>query len=131
MSLSITLPDDLEQFLQTQARRMGVPVETLLTHTIVERWDGIRRAPGMPSRETDLFLRLQNLFPPELTREYKTLCHQSDAGTLAEADRERLLALIEQRDEHNAERLRIVAELAALRGVSLREMMAELEIRPD
>lgn len=38
MSVSITLPDDLEQFSQRQARLMGVPVETLLACTIVERW---------------------------------------------------------------------------------------------
>lgn len=131
MSVSINLPGDLEQFLQAHARRIGVPVETLLTRTIVERWDGIRRAPGLPTRETELLLRLQSLFPPEQTREYLALCHRSDAETLTNPDRERLLTLIEQRDEQNAERLQIVAELAGLRGVSLREMMTELGIRPD
>ena len=131
MSVSITLPDDLERFLQTQARQMGVPVETLLTSTIVERWDGIRRAPGLPSNETELLLRLQNLFPLEQTQEYQSLCRQSDAGALTEPDRERLLMLIEQRDQQNAERLQIVAELARLRGVPLRQMMLELGIRPD
>lgn len=131
MSVSITLPSDLEQFLQSHAQQVGVPVETLLTRTIVERWDGIRRASGLPNRETELLLRLQSLFPPEQTRQYQTLCQQSDDETITEADRELLLALIEQRDQQNAERLSIVAELAALRSVSLREIMAELEIHPD
>jgi len=131
MSVSITLPNDLEQFLQTHAQRMGIPIETLLTRTIVERWDKVRRVPGLPSREAELLLRLQTLFPPEQTREYHTLCEQSDTGTLSEPDRERLLNLIEQRDHQNAERLAIVAEVAALHGVSLREMMAQLGIRPE
>lgn len=131
MSVSITLPNDLEQFLQTHARSVGVPVETLLTRTIVDRWDGIRRAPGLPTRETELLLRLQTLFPSEQTREYHALCEQSDAGTLTEPDRERLVSLLEQRDHQNAERLEIVAELAGLRGISLRDMMAELGIRPE
>ena len=131
MSHSISLPNDLEQFLQTQAQHLGVPIETLLTRTIIERWDNLRRAPGLPSRETELLLRLQNLFPPEQTREYQSLCQQSDAGTLAEPDRQRLLTLIEQRDHQNAERLAIVAELASLRGIPLRDMMTHLGIRPE
>ena len=131
MSVSITLPTDLEQFLQTHARRVGVPVETLLTRTIVARWDGLRRAPGLPTRESERLARLQTLFPPEQTREYRTLRDASDAGTLTESDRERFLALLEERDHRNAERLEIVAELAELRGVPLREMMATLGIKPE
>ena len=131
MSLTITLPNELEQFLQSHAQQVGVPVETLLTRTIVERWDGVRRAPGLPIGESKLLLRLQTLFPPEQTHEYHTLCAKSDAGTLTDAERERFFALLEQRDHQNAERLEIVADLAQLRGVSLREMMAQLGIRPE
>lgn len=131
MSVTITLPNELEQFLQNHARRVGVPVETLLTRTIIERWDGIRRAPGLPNAESELLLRLQTLFTPGQTREYRTLCEKSDAGTLTEAEQQRFLALLEERDNQNAERLAIVAELAHLRGISLREMMAQLGIRPE
>jgi hypothetical protein len=131
MSVSITLPSDLEQFLQTHAQRLGVPIETLLTRTIIERWDSVRRTPGLPDREAELLMRLQTLFPPELTSEYHALCEQSDAGTLTPTGRERLLQLIEDRDHQNAERLAIVAELAGVHGVSLREMMAQLGIRPE
>jgi hypothetical protein len=131
MSLTITLPNELEQFLQNHAQRVGVPIETLLTRTIVERWDGVRRAPGLPNGESELLLRLQTLFPPEQTREYHALCEKSDAGTLTQTERERFLALLEQRDHQNAERLEIVAELAQQRGVSFREIMAQLGIRAE
>lgn len=131
MALTITLPNELEQFLQNQAQRAGIPVETLLTRTIIERWERVRRAPGMPTRESELLLRLQTLFPPEQTREYHALCAKSDAGTLIETERQQFLTLLEQRDHQNAERLELVAELAQLRGVSLREMMAQLGIRPE
>jgi hypothetical protein len=131
MFVSITLPNDLEQFLQTHAQSVGIPMETLLTRTIVERWDAVRRASGLPTRETELLLRLQTLFQPEQTQEYQALIRQSDAGVLSQSDRERLLTLLEQRDHQNAERLEIVAELAGLRGVSIREMMAGLGIRPE
>ena len=131
MSLTITLPSELEQFLHTQAHCIGVPVETLLARTIAERWDSVRRAPGLPARESEVLLRLQAIFLPEQTREYHTLRDKSDAETLTAAERERFLALLEQRDHQNAERLELVAELAQLRGLSLRDMMAQLGIRPE
>jgi hypothetical protein len=131
MSLTITLPDELEQFLQDHARHVGVPIETLIARTIMERWDGVRRGPGLPNRESELLLRLQTLFSPEQTREYHALCDKSDAGTLTDAERERFLALLEQRDHQNAERLEIVADLAQLRGVPFREMAAQLGMRPE
>ncbi len=131
MSLTITLPNELEQFLQNHAQRVGIPVETLLARTIAERWEGVRRAPGLPNRESELRLRLQTLFPPEQTHAYRTLCDKSDAQTLTASEREQLLALLEQRDHQNAERLEIAAELAQLRDIPLREMMAQLGIRPE
>jgi hypothetical protein len=79
--------------------------------------------------ETQLLQKLQNAFPPEQTREYQKLCRRSDAGTITEMERERLLALIEQRDLQNAERLETLGELAQLRGMTLREVMAQLDIR--
>lgn len=131
MSVSITLPDDLEQFSQRQARLMGVPVETLLACTIVERWQDVNRISRLPNRETEFLARLQTLFPFEQTREYQDLCRRSDTKSLTESERERLLVLVEPRDEQNADRLTIAAELANLRGLSLREVMVELGIRPD
>jgi hypothetical protein len=131
MSVSITLPQDLEQSLQSHAKRIGVPFETLLERTIVEQWGSILRGSGLSTRETDLRLRLQTLFPAEQTQEYQNLCAKSDVGTITETERERLLSLIEQRDHQNAERLTIAAELAKLHSVSLRDMMTQLGIRPE
>ena len=95
MSISITLPSDLEQFLQSHANRIGVPVETLLTRTIVDRWEAVRHALVLPNRESELLGRLQTLFPAEQTDEYRALCRRSDAGTLSLPDRERFLLLLE------------------------------------
>ncbi len=80
--------------------------------------------------EEEALLRLQTLFPPEQTAEYLSLCEKSDAETLSETERERLLNLIEIRDHQNGKRLTLVAELAGIREVSIREMMTQLEIRP-
>ena len=131
MSVSITLPTDLEQFVIMQAKQVGVPVETLLVHTIVEKWDVIRRRQNLTTDESKLLQRLQSLFPSEQTTEYRHLCNQSDSGTLSEPDRLRLISLIEQRDHQNAERLKIVGELATIRSMSVREMMTKLSLQPE
>jgi hypothetical protein len=131
MSLPVTLPNELEQFLRTQAHRLGVPIETLLSRTIEERWSAASRAPSLSSYETELLLKLQNAFPLEQTQEYLALCRRSDESTITDAERERLLALIEQRDLQNEERLKTLGELARLRGVTLREVMAQLGIHPE
>ena len=103
MPVSIALTDDLETFLPT---RLLAGEEALLLH-------------------------LQTLFPSEQTREYKTLCQKSDAQTLTETERVRLLELIEKRDHQNAERLQIVAQIAQMREVSLQEAMKSLGIKPE
>jgi hypothetical protein len=131
MAVAVTLPNDLETWLKTRADQMGVPVETLLSRTIEERWGTASKSPNTPPHETELLLRLQNLFPPEETREYHDLCRKSDDGTLTPDERERFLEVLEQRDLRNAERLEIVARLSQSRGVPFREVMAQLEIRPE
>lgn len=131
MSVPVTLPSELEQFLQAQALRLGVPIEILLSRTIEERWSAASRARSLSTYESELLLRLQNAFPPEQTQEYRELCRRSDEGTLTQEEREHLLALIEQRDLQNADRLEILGALARLRGVSLRAVMEQLGIQPE
>jgi hypothetical protein len=70
-------------------------------------------------------------FPAVQTVEYHQLCEKSDAETLTEAERERFLTLLKQRDHQNAERFEIVAELARQRGTSVREAMPQLGMRPN
>lgn len=93
MSVPVTLSDELEQFLHTHADRLGVPFETLLSRTIEERWSAASRASSLSAYESELLLKLQNIFPPEQTEEYLALCRRSDEGALTDAVRERLLAL--------------------------------------
>ena len=131
MSVPVTLPNELERFLHTQAHRLGIPLETLLSRTIEERWSTASHAKSLSAHETALLLKLQNIFPPEQTQEYRTLCQRSDDGTLTEAERTRLLNLLEERDLQNAERLETLGELAQFRGVTLRKVMAQLGIQPE
>ena len=131
MILAVSVPTEIEHFLRSQATQLGVPIETLLSRTIEERWSASANAVSLSLLETELIHKLNLLTPIAHTSEYKDLCAQSDSGTISSSNRHRLLELIESRDQQNAERLEVLGELARLRGISLRSLMFEFEIRPD
>jgi len=66
--------------------------------------------------------------PPEIWTEYQNLRGQQDAGTLAGANRKRLLELSDEMERLEATRLEVLQELAQLRGQSLREVMSDLAL---
>jgi hypothetical protein len=72
-----------------------------------------------------------NRTPPETDqREYAQLRRKLKEETLTEVEHSRLKELIDQRELLNAERVEALAQLATLRGVSLRQLMAQLGIPP-
>ena len=84
-----------------------------------------RRAPHLPQREAELLQRIGQS-SPALQPRYQELNAKRRAATLTPAEHQELLALIEQKEEANAERLRALLELAALRGITLDELMEQL-----
>jgi hypothetical protein len=115
MATTITLTGELETRYRAEAQREGVPVETLATRRL---------------EEAELLQRIFGAFPADETREFRSLVARRGAGTLTEAEGERLTALARQREEHNAQRFASILTLAKLRGVRYRALMAELGIRP-
>jgi hypothetical protein len=132
MSHTIILPDDLDSWLQKQAHRLGVSVENLLKHTIEERWETASRAHTLSQRESELLLQVQTLFPEAETEEFHTLCRRYDADklSLTETERTRYRELVRQREKQNAVRLRMLGELAKIRGISLDQIIADLDLEP-
>ena len=113
--LGITLTGDLEARYRAEAQREGVAVEALATRRL---------------EEVELLQRIFHSFPPDETREFRSLVAKRGAGTLTEAEQVRLTALAHRREEYNAQRFAHILALAKLRGVRYRSVMAELGIRP-
>ncbi|MCB0121470.1 MAG: hypothetical protein KDE58_04460 [Caldilineaceae bacterium] len=85
-----------------------------------------RRAPSISKAETEL-LRQINLGLSERTRSrFHDLKQKRDAATLTPAEYEELLAIIDQIEAHDVERLEALAELAAMRNVPVRQLMHQL-----
>ena len=115
MSLTITLPPDLETRLRDDASRERLPVEEVAARRL---------------QEADLLRRIFAYFPPEETREMRALVRKREAGTLTGAEMELLNELAHRREAKNAARFSDVLALARLRGASHRQIMTELGIRP-
>ncbi|WP_309716172.1 hypothetical protein [Armatimonas sp.] len=115
MATTITLTGELETRYRADAQREGIAVETLATRRLEE---GV------------LLERIFHSFPPDETREFRSLVAKRGAGTLSNIEGERLTALARLREEHNAPRFADILALAKLRGVRYRALMNELGIRP-
>jgi hypothetical protein len=115
MPTTITITGDLETRYQAEAQLRGIAVELLATRRL---------------EEAELIERICHAFPETETREFRSLIAKRAAGTLTEAQQERLTTLARLREEHNARRFEDILALARLRGVRHRTVMNELGIRP-
>lgn len=71
----------------------------------------------------------QGLSPERATR-YKALMAKRRAECLTLQEYEELLSLTDEAERLQVERIQSLAELARLRGISLRSLMDELNLKP-
>lgn len=83
-------------------------------------------APRLSAAETELLLKINQGFPPAQQQRYDELLEKRDARTLTPEEYQELLALTDQVEAFNVERVQALADLARLRQVSLPEVMRQL-----
>lgn len=66
----------------------------------------------------------------QVQQRFDLLTAKRRAESLAPEERDELLALIDEIEQSDAERVARLAELAQLRSVSIRTLMSQLGIRP-
>jgi len=89
-----------------------------------------RRGPYVPHQEADLLLKIQEGLPETTQQRLDTLKSKNRAGTLTPEEHDEFLHLIAQVEGLNVQRVEALAELAQLRGVTLRAVMDSLGIHP-
>jgi hypothetical protein len=87
-----------------------------------------RMAPSVTQEEAELLVRINSRLPEEVQRRYAELIAKRDAETLSEAEYAELLGLTKQVEAFDVARVEALTKLAALRGVTLAELMRHLEI---
>ena len=89
-----------------------------------------RRAPSLSTAETDLLREINQGLPESTRLRFRDLKEKRDAATLTPAEHEELLAIIEQVEMRDVERLQALTKLAAIRNVSVRQLMHQLGLLP-
>jgi hypothetical protein len=115
METTIRLDGKLADLLGSDAQREGIPLDVLAARRL---------------EESVLLWRIRTVAPEDETRELHRLLRRQKSGSLTGSERERLLELIEAREQHAAQRLEDLGALARLRGMPVRELMNQLGIRP-
>jgi hypothetical protein len=126
MSLTISLPPDVERRLAEDAVREGLTVEELASRTLQIRW---ATAPMLS--ESQLLEKINEGFPETFWKRYQSLQKQMREEVLPEADRPEYLEMVAQVERRQTERLRQLSEPAKRREVGLLELIRELGLEPE
>ena len=89
-----------------------------------------RIAPSISREEGELLARINSGLPRETQARYRELIKKRREERLTEQEYQELLTLTDEAEQKQAERLEALVELAALRNMSLRELMDALGIKP-
>jgi len=89
-----------------------------------------RAEPVLPAAESELLLKINHPVPDDLLHRYDELIARRDTRTLTAEEHEELLRLTDQVELLEAERMRLLIELAQLRQITLDELMGQLGFQP-
>jgi hypothetical protein len=89
------------------------------------------KTPRLPKKESELLLKINQGVPEQLQQRYDALLRKRRQKKLTRSEHQELLGLSQQMEQFDVERLRLLAELAQLRGLSLPELMQQLGIEPS
>lgn len=85
----------------------------------------------MPEQEKEwpLIYQIYTLIPPNLQSRYDELVPKLENSTITAKEREEFLILNEQMEQYSVDRLQLLMDLAALRQVSVPEVMSQLGLQ--
>ena len=86
--------------------------------------------PSLDQKETEILLAINQKLPTALLSRFDFLTKKRREGTLSEQEHSELLELSDQIEKRDLERLKLLSELAQLRGISLRALTAQLGMKP-
>lgn len=125
-TLNITSEIDLEQVIQSIGTLKNHELENVLTRLSILLAQ--QKAPNLSVQETALLTTINQRIDSVKQQRYDTLNQQLHNHSLNQVEHEELLTLIEQFECANAERIQALIELAALRSISVDELMTQLGI---
>lgn len=126
MSLTISLPPDVERRISEEAEREGIPAVDLVRKTLEVRW-----ATAPNPTEAALLARINEGFPAEFWERYQTLRPRIRETVASESERTEFLEMAERVERRQTERLGALVGLARLRGEDLDATISSLGLEPE
>lgn len=80
------------------------------------------------NEEARLLAKINKSLPVNEAERFRTLNMKRVTQPLSELEQYELVALVEQIEKHNVQRIKYLTQLSRLRNVSVRELMAQLGI---
>lgn len=124
MTLTLHITPDLEYELQRRAAQAGLAPSAYAERLLQ---NGLRALAGP---EAELLQRINQSLTPEAWQRYEVLLARRQAEILTPEEQTELIALSDQLEALNAQRLEALTEMAQLRGVPVPALMAQLGLTP-
>ena len=124
-----TIQIETEQLLNAALQLPRQELERFLTQLAARRiqQDGTE---SFPPDETELLLKINQGLPPSDVARMKELIAKREASIISRDELQELILLTDKAERLNVERMRFLTQLAALRNVTLDELMKQLGIYP-
>lgn len=89
-----------------------------------------RIAPVLTQKETELLEKIYQKLPSETLERYERLTNKRREDDIAPEEYQELLGLVQVVEQYNVQRLKYLAELAAMRKITTQELMQQLGLMP-
>ena len=132
MDIHIQIGSELESQLRREAESRGMSLD----RHIVDLLESVRpnassvSTKRLSAQETDLLQKINSAIPTKIWLQYRALVEKKMARTISPTELEELIQLSNQIEVANAERIVFLGKLAQLRGITLRQVMQDLGLKP-
>jgi hypothetical protein len=123
-----TIQVDTEQLLHAALQLPRSELDQFVTRLLVLRIQ--HDTPRLTQGEAELLLKINEDLPPAVQQRLDELISKRQTQSLTPAEHQELIHLTEQSEKVDADRMQHLLGLAALRNVSLDEVMRQLGIHP-
>ena len=133
MTLTVELPESLEQRIRDRAAELGGDPETVVANLVRDHFSPAVAAPfaALTEEETRWFRQVNEVPPAGVRDRWRELDRLRRAGQLKENQQAELTKLYDQIEAHHVRRIAAAAELAKLWQVSLDSVVNQLGLSPS
>jgi hypothetical protein len=124
----MTMPTNLRQHAQeliTQLPGSSLPQVVAILEDLCRSVDPTLQTLPEQQQEQDLLHKIQQKLAPEEQTRLAYLRQQNESGVIAEPEHQELLAYIDRIEQQDAERAEALIQLAQIRKVDLKSLIAQ------